>query len=510
MARTTVRIPMPDTNMSVDDIFRMLLDFGFGASGDNNLEDEGDGNESNNLDNLGEEEANRIEILNESKIHDLCINVLSKGSTLKEVKECISKYEISFESIKEYRRRIFNSICGGGKVSVLKFFIEKLTREYLEETNAFGHIIGQSIRSNRLNFIKHLVSNLKIDISDVRYVEFGTTPLLAAISYDKLTILKYFFENSIYDMTHSVICYACKFCNLKTVKYLLDQIPLNERCIMIHENNEYALRNACDGLNFGVIKHLVSDYNVDVRVLNDEPFKLVVKSKKLDKSLSKRVNIVKYLMKQSKGRINIRANNDWAFRYSASSYGDFCIAIYCLQHGADVHSNNEEALLSAGSMGNLSRVKHLIERSGANPHARGGELLFMAAQYGYVDIVEYLIDACGMDVSRITESMLQIIGQENPTFEQYIRTKQQRTDVPEWVHSTDENGKDKDKKTMNCGICLDTVSDIIAFEPCGHVLCKDCCYNMYKRCDDKCPFCRVVIKKRNRYSDIVDKTKLFI
>ena len=38
MARTTVRIPMPDTNMGVDDIFRMLLDFGFGASGDNNHE----------------------------------------------------------------------------------------------------------------------------------------------------------------------------------------------------------------------------------------------------------------------------------------------------------------------------------------------------------------------------------------------------------------------------------------------------------------------------------------
>ena len=110
-------------------------------------------------------------------------------------------------------------------------------------------------------------------------------------------------------------------------------------------------------LNFGVIKHLVSDYNVDVRVLNDEPFKLVVKSKKLDKSLSKRVNIVKYLMKQSKGRINIRANNDWAFRYSASSYGDFCIAIYCLQHGADVHSNNEEALLNAGSMGKPKSCK---------------------------------------------------------------------------------------------------------------------------------------------------------
>ena len=52
----------------------------------------------------------------------LCINVLSKGSTLKEVKECISKYEISFESIKEYRRRIFNSICGGGKVICIKIF----------------------------------------------------------------------------------------------------------------------------------------------------------------------------------------------------------------------------------------------------------------------------------------------------------------------------------------------------------------------------------------------------
>ena len=38
----------------------------------NNLDnnDEGNGDESNNLDNLDEEEANRIEISNESKIHE--------------------------------------------------------------------------------------------------------------------------------------------------------------------------------------------------------------------------------------------------------------------------------------------------------------------------------------------------------------------------------------------------------------------------------------------------------
>ena len=83
-----------------------------------------------------------------------------------------------------------------------------MTRQYLEETNAFRHIIGQSIRSNRLNFIKHLVSKQKIDISDERYVEFGTTPLLAAISYDKLTILKYFFENFDirYDSFSTLLC----------------------------------------------------------------------------------------------------------------------------------------------------------------------------------------------------------------------------------------------------------------------------------------------------------------
>jgi len=281
---------------------------------------------------------------------------------------------------------------------------------------------------------------------------------------------------------------------------------------MIHENDEFALRNACDGLNFEVIKYLVSEYNVDIRVRNDEPFNLVIRSRKFDRRRvmysEKRLNIVKYLISKSNRKIDIRANNDWVLRHSAS-IGELCVVMYCVEQGANVHSNHDEALINTASIGHCNIVRYLIEVGKADPHARGGEVLYLAARYGFVDIVEYLIDTCEMNVNHFTESMFQIVGREDPELEQYLRKKKQRTDVPEWAK---EEKEEKEEEQLKCGICLclETVSNIIALEPCGHVLCKECCYNMYKRCDDKCPFCRVDIKDRNRYSDIVDKTKLFI
>ena len=447
-------------------------------------------------------------ISDEAKINGLC-GVFSQG--VEQVKYYMSTYEIPNDFIKENYRRVFPSICDGGKVSVFKYFIEELlNRKYIEEDHGFNYFIQYCIGCNRLNFIKHLVTQQNIFIPDRRYrmlQGYGAGPFLTAVVNNRLAIIKFFIAKYGYIVNGGIISYACKNCDLRTVKYLLDQVPLTQRCLMIHENDELALRNACDGLNFGVIKHLVSEYNVDIRVNNDEPFKRVIQSRIFDRRRvmysSKRLKIVKYLIKKSNGEIDIRARNDWVFHHSIS-IGELCVVKYCIQQGANVRSNNDSALIKAASMGHILIVMYLIQQ-GANPHARGGEVLFVAAHYGYIDIVELLVESCEMDVSHFTEGMLQMIGQDDPELEQYIRTKKERTDVPDWATSDTSN-----KKTMNCAICIETVSNIIAFEPCGHVLCKDCCYNMYKRGDDKCPFCRVDIKKRKRYSDILDKTKLFI
>ena len=67
-----------------------------------------------------------------------------------------------------------------------------------------------------------------------------------------------------------------------------------------------------------------------------------------------------------------------------------------IQAGADVHANNDEALLYASSNGHLPVVEVLI-KAGADVHADNDEALRLASMYGHLSVVEVLVKA-GADV----------------------------------------------------------------------------------------------------------------
>ena len=61
-----------------------------------------------------------------------------------------------------------------------------------------------------------------------------------------------------------------------------------------------------------------------------------------------------------------------------------------IKHGADIHTNNDEALLRASYHGHLDVVKCLIS-NGADVHAENDNALINASSNGHLDVVEYLI-----------------------------------------------------------------------------------------------------------------------
>ena len=60
-----------------------------------------------------------------------------------------------------------------------------------------------------------------------------------------------------------------------------------------------------------------------------------------------------------------------------------------IEHGANIHTNDDEALRWAAENGHLDVVKYLVEE-GASIHANDDEALKWATDKGHADVVEYL------------------------------------------------------------------------------------------------------------------------
>jgi ankyrin repeat protein len=87
---------------------------------------------------------------------------------------------------------------------------------------------------------------------------------------------------------------------------------------------------------------------------------------------------------------DIHFRNDEALSW-ASRKGNFKIIKYLLDHGANINSNNDEALVWAGDGRHLEIVKYLIER-GANIQAQNNYILKRFVSHGDVKTVEYLLE----------------------------------------------------------------------------------------------------------------------
>ncbi len=98
------------------------------------------------------------------------------------------------------------------------------------------------------------------------------------------------------------------------------------------------------------------------------------------------LNMAKYLIFIG---ANIHEQDDEAL-IIASVYGHLDIVKYLIANGANIHAQNDKALITA-SMKNLDLVKFLVLH-GADIHAQDDEAIFIASQYGRIQIVKYLIE----------------------------------------------------------------------------------------------------------------------
>ena len=71
--------------------------------------------------------------------------------------------------------------------------------------------------------------------------------------------------------------------------------------------------------------------------------------------------------------------------------GDVDILKYFIEHGVDIHEDNEWVLRYAGRYRHLNVVKYLVEH-GADIHAYNDMALQSASISGHIEIVRYLID----------------------------------------------------------------------------------------------------------------------
>lgn len=83
-------------------------------------------------------------------------------------------------------------------------------------------------------------------------------------------------------------------------------------------------------------------------------------------------------------------------RVSAVEYEHESIVRYLIDHGADIHAEDEYVLRWASSLGKESFIRYLIEK-GANVNANDDYALRWAAHNGHESIVRYLVEN-GADV----------------------------------------------------------------------------------------------------------------
>lgn len=67
-----------------------------------------------------------------------------------------------------------------------------------------------------------------------------------------------------------------------------------------------------------------------------------------------------------------------------------------IEHGADIHAKNDEALRDVAKKGNLNIFKYLIEH-GANIHAFYNAPLRMAKMNKHTDVVNYLLNIINLE-----------------------------------------------------------------------------------------------------------------
>lgn len=122
-------------------------------------------------------------------------------------------------------------------------------------------------------------------------------------------------------------------------------------------------------------------------------------------------DVAKYLIEQSTGIHNYTLCH-------ACVFGSLDVVKCLVEHGADIHADNDHALRVASDYGHLEIVEYLVEQ-GADIHADADYALRIASENGYLDIVKCLVEH-GANIHACDDYAIQYAG--TPEIEEYLKS----------------------------------------------------------------------------------------
>ena len=210
--------------------------------------------------------------------------------------------------------------------------------------------------------------------------------------------------------------YGLHFSNKKHILGFCDygsiiaEVELPEDAIVYHFGN----KSKADKLILKNIRPLWSVETMEDLMQEDVDFELFKNSMLYEAARHGYLDIVKFLIEHG---ADIHENNDYILQWaSGSGYLD---VIKCLvEHGADIHADDDEALHWASTNGCFDIVKYLVEQ-GADIHESNDYALIQASCNGYLDIVKYLVGQ-GADIHACDDFAIRYAG--TIEIEEYLKS----------------------------------------------------------------------------------------
>lgn len=270
--------------------------------------------------------------------------------------------------------------------------------------------------------------------------------------------------------------------NLKIVKYLVNQGA------SITARND-ALRSSAESGHLDVVKYLV-EHGADTNEYYGNEDSLISAAKKghlevvqymlnqrkhsgwpnyevcINQALvtgaqSGRLQIVQYLVEHG---ADIHTDDDGPLRWSAT-HQELEVVKYLVDHGADIHACDDWALARCAQDGLLDMVKYLVEQ-GANIHALDDKALRVSAIEGHIDIVQYLVEHGANVYAAEQITNIDVLN--------YLHKDNQNTKCPVCRHYSIPPPFPIDITTSdNCPVCMTNMNGPYVFS-CGHLVCSDC------------------------------------